>query len=79
MSSKRMCYYANESFYDSTRGYVVAVVNEGEPGYRTLAGGYLFADEAKEEADRLNEKAGLSRDDVLDIVASSMRAGKVQR
>ncbi|AGM12369.1 hypothetical protein PEGLEG_141 [Mycobacterium phage PegLeg] len=78
--SSRICYYANESFYDHAKGdYVVAVVTEDEAGYNTLSTVYGSAERAKAAADALNQDLGLSRDDVLDIVASSMRAGRAQR
>ncbi|APQ42241.1 hypothetical protein PBI_MRMAGOO_159 [Mycobacterium phage MrMagoo] len=77
--SNRVCCYANESFYDSTAGgYVVAVITENEPGYRTLEGGYPDVLDAKAEAARRNTESGLSWDEVLDIVASSMAAGRVR-
>lgn len=74
----RIAYYANESFYDRTQqGYFVAKITEDAPGYEQTFGLHRASIDAERVANKLNEANGLTRDDVLDIVASSMRAGRV--
>jgi hypothetical protein len=74
----RIAYYTNESYYDASKGgYVVAEVTENEAGYRTLSGGFSDVMAAKARADELNANVGISWDDVLDIVASSIRQGSI--
>lgn len=75
---RRTCFYTNESFFDrASQGYKVAVVTENVAGYRSLTSPTCRTlAEAQAEADALNAKFGISRDDVLDIVASSMRGGQ---
>lgn len=73
---KRCCYYADEVMVE--QGHV-ALVTENSPGYLGIA---LHPDErdlmrAKAKCERVNTELGLSEDDVRDIVASSMRQGKV--
>lgn len=78
--SNRIAYYTNESFYDREMGmYFIAKVTENEAGYeRSSLGLFAGVDAARIEADRLNDNMGHTRDDVLDIVASSMRQGSVR-
>lgn len=72
----RECFYANESFYNrATSEYFIAIVRENDWGYYPTDLGYDTADEAKSKVDEMNAGLGLSREDVLDIVASSMRQG----
>jgi hypothetical protein len=73
----RKCYYTNEGFFKrESQTFTVAEITEDETGYTphgqstTLGGAQVMVDE-------LNAQLGLTRDDVLDIVASSMRAGAV--
>lgn len=76
----RQCFYTNESFFDrASQGYLVAVITEDEPGYRSMAVAKRTLAEAQTDADKLNAKFGISEQDVSDIVASSMRAGKVHQ
>ncbi|QNJ56932.1 hypothetical protein SEA_REINDEER_141 [Mycobacterium phage Reindeer] len=75
---KRTCYYANESYFNrAQQGYEIAKVVEDEAGWTPVFGLHRTLGEAEETVDQLNADLGLSRDDVLDIVASSMRAGRV--
>lgn len=76
---KRVAYYTNESFYNSDqRGFVVAKVTENEAGYEETFGLHKTVEAAEYTANKLNQQNGLLREDVLDIVASSMRLGRVR-
>lgn len=80
MAKKRVVFYTDESFAQDTRHgmiYNVARITEGEPGYE-VAGGYSTPEAAAENARRMNVIKGNSEQDVLDVVASSMSAGKVK-
>ena len=75
----RVVFYTDESFAeDSVTGtvYNVARITEDQPGYE-VAGGYSTLEAASENARRMNVIKGNSEQDVLDVVASSMSAGKV--
>jgi hypothetical protein len=75
----RVCYWAKESLYDrSQQGYFVAKVTENEAGYEQTSGLYESSAEAEREAERCNAVLKLSCDDVMDIIASSMRQGSVR-
>lgn len=77
--SARVCFYANDSFYNrEQRGYIVVKITEDEAGYEETFGLHPTAVEAERIANKLNESNGLIRDEVLDIVASCMRAGTVR-
>ncbi|AMQ67058.1 hypothetical protein SEA_CRACKLEWINK_123 [Mycobacterium phage Cracklewink] len=77
-TTNRVCYYTNESFYNrDQRGYEVAKVTENEAGYVPCFGLYPTPDAALAAADQMNAPLGLTRDDVLAIVASSMAQGPV--
>jgi hypothetical protein len=65
-------------------GFIPSLVTENEAGHTPLSGNGPFAtpwvwgpsfEQAQEQAREANEKRGLSEDDVLDIVTSSMFAG----
>lgn len=80
MSEKRIAAYAQEGIVDPDDRslHMVALVTEDEAGYSaTTYVGTL--DYCKAVADSINERSGLSEDDVLKIVASSFRAQNVQR
>ena len=80
MAKKRVVFYTNDSFAEDTKHgtiYNVARVTEDEPGYE-VAGGYSTQEAATENARRMNVIKGNSEQDVLDVVASSMSAGKVK-
>jgi hypothetical protein len=76
---ERYCYYVHESSAarrdDGTVGYQVAVVTDGEPGYRPDSTIYESVELAQRRANHFNAIRGITPDDVLDIVASSKRAG----
>lgn len=75
----RVAFHANESYY-ADLGYFIAKITEDEAGYRrTSFGIYTDVADAKAFAADLNAKMGHTPDDVLDIVASSMRLGKVNK
>jgi hypothetical protein len=77
--ANRVCYYTNESFYDRPQqGYFVAKVTENEAGYVQTEGLHKTSADATLVAERYNAALNLSRDDVLEIVASSMRQGSVR-
>ena len=76
----RICYYANKSFFDrDSQSYFVAKITENKAGYTQTSWAYSEPTKAQEEADRLNANLGWTRDDVLDIVASSMRASPMSK
>ncbi|MBB5167090.1 hypothetical protein [Mycobacterium sp. AZCC_0083] len=73
----RKCYYTNEGFFDrDSQAYIIAEVIENEAGY-TPYGVSTQLGAAHVMVDELNDQLGLSRDEVLDIVASSMAASGV--
>lgn len=80
MTGKRKCFYIPEGQFDD-KGYIPSLVTEGEMGHAPLKGNGPFSQpwywgktkvEAEEIAAKENERLGLSRQDVLEIVASSM-------
>ena len=74
MTSNRVAYRSDESFYDADLGgYLVAEITENEPGYR-VAKAYPQLADAQAEAARRNDENGIGTDAALDIVTSSMRA-----
>lgn len=76
----RFCFYANESFFDrDSQSYFVAKVTQDEAGYEVTSWSFREPRQAQDKADKLNDNLGWTRDDVLDIVASSMRQGAVRR
>ena len=80
MAGNRYCYYTNDSFAEDDRHmgmvYWVVKVTENEPGYVRA-----MPCNSQEKADVLamtrNTILGISQDDVLDIVASSMRCKRI--
>jgi hypothetical protein len=76
----RSALYTNESFYeDGTKppgyvpGYVIAIATENEPGYHIFSYGFQTVADAQKVADEMNAALGRTEDDVMEIVASSMR------
>lgn len=66
-------YYTNEGFFDAeTNTYVVAIIDGNEPGYWVHAAGWPTIEAAKAEAARMNAARGITEDQVLTAVASSM-------
>lgn len=77
----RKCYYVNDSFAERRNGevyYHLALVTEDQAGYEK---GYEHRDlETLEKMAQVgNEAVQITPRDVLEIVASSMRAGPVRR
>lgn len=84
-TTPRRVLYANESFYaDGTEGpasipgYLIAIVTENEPGYHVFSYGFQSVADARKVADEMNANLGRTQDDVMDIVASSMRVSRVR-
>lgn len=82
--SARYCYFIPVDQFDEN-GYIPSMVTEGEAGHAPLSGngdhsrawywGKTY-EEAKEVARKENERLGLTEDDVMRIVASSIGAGR---
>jgi hypothetical protein len=79
----RTCFYIPPDAYVEGKGFVPSLVTEGEPGHAPLAGSDELAqpwywgntyEDAKAIALEENGKLGLTRDDVTEIILSSMRA-----
>lgn len=72
-------FYTNESFYNrEMQTYLIARITAGEAGY-VASPGAADLTTARAEADALNTEAGLTKDQVYAIVASSMARGEVHR
>lgn len=70
--STRVAYRTDESFFDTkTKCYVIARIEEDEDGY-WVESLWPELELAVTEAQRLNDLAGLTKEDVFAIVASSM-------
>lgn len=76
----RKCFYIPIEQFDDN-GYIPSVVTEGEPGHAPLTGNGKFAspwywgktyEAATEFAAKENAFLGLTPEDVLDIIGSSM-------
>jgi hypothetical protein len=81
--TKRMCYYIPPDQDPGEDGYIPSVVTEGEPGHAPLKGNGMLAQPWRwgstlQEAQAIcavqNAKMGVSPDDALEIVISSMRS-----
>lgn len=75
----RTAYYTNESFETegvTGREFILACITENEPGY-LVAGHFSTLERAQEVARKYNALNGLNEDAVADIVASSMRLGRM--
>ena len=71
--AKRVVFYTNEGFFDvSTNQYVVARITENERGYDVYTK-HATIEEARLAAETANQTHGLAVEDVLTVVASSMR------
>lgn len=89
MSNKRWCYYVDETMNRDGKGFIPAIVVEGEPGYRPQGDpkadgvtaplayrwGKTFT-EALAICNNVNACRGISESDMFDIVGSSMYGGK---
>jgi hypothetical protein len=69
----RIAYYTNESFENADGTFTIALVEENTPGYSESGFSADSVRDAKLIAQLLNDQHGHLYDDVLDIVASSMR------
>lgn len=83
LAPPRRCLWILETEYDRDGGYVPVMITEGEPGYSPMRGiGPLAAPwywghdlaVAKRIADEANAELGLSHEQALKIVLSSMAA-----
>lgn len=84
MSKKRTCFFIPADGYVEGRGFRASIVTEGEPGHTpsgvwpndgTKTMPYFWGndyDAACKIAEEQNERLGLSKRDVLEIVTSSM-------
>ncbi len=87
--TRRWVFYVDETAYTEGRGYTPSVVFENEPGHYPLTGDHgrhgspwywgPTLEAAQRTAEELNLKRGLSRKDIVQIVASSMRASHLPR
>ena len=78
-AKQRTAHVSNESFETegvTGREFILARITENEPGY-LVAGYFSTLERAQEVARQRNALNDLNEDAVADIVASSMRAGKV--
>lgn len=82
--NKSWCYYVPEDQYDDN-GYIPSIVTRGEAGHSPLKGNGEAASpwywgktlkEAKVTCAAENAKLGVSPDEALDILMSSMRVGR---
>jgi hypothetical protein len=80
MTPRRFCYLVLEEQFDD-KGFIPSAVFENESGHRPMVGQGLYAspwhwgktfEEAKEVCVTANERLGFTREDVAQIVASSM-------
>lgn len=80
----RVCFYQDMHSHDE-RGFIPSVVTEGEPGHAPLVGRGTMAmpwywgktyDEAAAQCAKENAKLGLSDEDVVEIMISSMSFGR---
>lgn len=88
--SKSWCFYIpmDHRSFDEGEGWVPSIVERGKPGHSPLRGNGSFArpyywgmtyEEACERARWENEQIGVSPEEALEIITSSMAAGPVQR
>lgn len=84
MTEKRQCFFVDPESYVEGKGYIPSLITEGEPGHAPLTGDPAkhqtpwYWGQTYEEAVNIckaqNEQMGLTPDDVMDIIGSSMRA-----
>ena len=78
----RICYYIMEDQRTDDGHYIPSLVQENSAGHSPVTGGiggvpYRWGttyEGAQRVCDSVNEGMGLSRDDVMEIVASSLRS-----
>lgn len=91
--ANRMCFFIPADAFVEGSGYRVSVVRENEPGHAPTGTlpytgkpgetspwfwGNTF-EEAKRICEQQNERLGLSREDVFDIITSSMAQDRPRR
>ena len=84
MSDKRFCYFVPADAEPVPGGFIPSVVYEDKPGHSPMKGSPSQApwawgpdrEGAEESAQRMNERMGLTEEDVDIIIASSMGAGQ---
>ena len=83
---KRYCVYVPETAYVEGKGFIPSVVREDEAGHTPLMGRGELAqpwfwgptiEDAQRQADEYNTALGLTEEDVVEIVTSSMRAENI--
>ena len=88
MSANRQCFWIMADQFEEGKGYIPSLVTENEAGHQPFRGGidgtpYYWGktyQEAKAACAHANETHfGLSPEEALDIVLSSMRAGDVPK
>lgn len=87
MAEPRSCLYVDETMH-TPKGYIPSFVTEDEAGHSPMIGSgplaqpWYFGDDidtAKRLVDQANAEIGISPQDMLEIVASSMRASVIDR
>lgn len=74
----RIALFTNEGMLDSATGtYTVGAATENEPGYTVHNEGWKTLDQAQQYAAENNASRGITKEDAMVIVASSMAAGTV--
>lgn len=74
----RIAFFANEGTFDKeTNTYFVGMAEEHSPGYVVHNQGWTTLAKARAYAEDRNAERGLTVDDTLAIIASSMGAGRV--
>jgi hypothetical protein len=86
MTAPRTCFYIPAGQFDEN-GYIPSLVIEGEPGHAPLTGngpgsspwywGKTY-EEAQATAEKANAEKGISPDDAIAIVCSSMAAARAR-
>lgn len=73
----RTAAHSDEAMQDGT-GFYTVLITENKPGYYPLASTSSTLQEARAYAADLNRAMGISEDDRLDILASSIAKGPVR-
>jgi hypothetical protein len=75
----RIAYRADESYVNNDGQFMVIEVVENEAGYVPTEYAYESVIVAKATAETMNAANGITHEDAMDIVASSMRASNLGR
>lgn len=83
--NQRRCFYVPRGAFEEGKGYVPSMVVENEPGHTPMRGdgpgsspwywGMTY-EEACKAAEEANAKLGITPEDAIDIVSSSMAASR---